>query len=462
MNPDPAPSSIRLSPSSRREFLKTSSKIAAVSALAGVVLPHVHAQGSDVLQVALVGCGGRGTGAAADALSATNGRLQLVAMADVFEDKLKNSFDGLQKQFPNQIDVPPDRKFIGFDSYKQALDSLKPGAIAIFTTPPAFRWVHFKYAIEKRLNVFMEKPITVDAPTTKRMMALADEADKKNLKVGVGLMVRHCRARQALKQRIDDGEIGDIITMRAYRLQGPGGSAFTKAMPPGQNETLYQIRNFHSFLWASGGLFSDFNIHQVDETCWMKGSWPVRATATGGRNYRGDFVDQNFDNYNIEYIFEDGARLHFTSRVMSGCHNDFSSYVHGSKGIGVVSATAHTPGKCKTFKGHTLNRANMIWEFPQPEKNPYRLEWEDLVDAIKNNKPYNEVKRGAMASVVTSMGRMAAHTGKVVELSEYMEHDHEFAPGLDTLTKDSPAPLQKNANGLYPIPRPGIVTDREY
>src|SRR5215468_11698439 len=272
--------------STRREFIKTTGRIAAASALAGVALPSVHAAGSDLIQVALIGCGGRGSGAAANALATKSGPIKLVAMADVFERRLTSSFDSLTKDYAAQVDVPSDRKFIGFDAYQKAMDCLKPGDIAIFATPPAFRWVHFTYAIAKGLDVFMEKPVTVDGPTTRKMLALADESEKKNLKVGVGLMVRHCKARQALHQKIESGELGDLMLLRAYRMAGQAAHAGPK--PDDLSEVLYQIRRFHSFLWASGGIFSDFNIHQIDECCWMKNAWPVRAHATGGRHYRGD------------------------------------------------------------------------------------------------------------------------------------------------------------------------------
>src|SRR5512142_2014855 len=203
MNQDP------LDSTSRREFLKNTGRLAAVSALAGTVLPHVHAAGSDLIQVALVGCGGRGSGAAVDALSTTSGPIKLVAMADAYERRLRSSYDNLAKNVSEKMDVPEDRRFVGFDAYKKAMDCLKPGDVAIFATPPAFRWVHFQYAIQKNLNVFMEKPTTVDGPTTRKMLKLAEDAAKKNLKVGVGLMVRHCRGRQELKKRIDAGELGD-------------------------------------------------------------------------------------------------------------------------------------------------------------------------------------------------------------------------------------------------------------
>src|ERR1051325_5562406 len=181
--------------SSRREFIKNTGKIAAASALAGVAIPHVHAAGNNTIQVALIGCGGRGTGAAGDALSVKNGPIKLVAMADVFEERLKVSHDALKrsKEFGKLVEVPEDRKFIGFDAYKKAMDCLKPGDIAIFATPLAFRWVHYTYAISKGLNVFMEKPLSADGPTTRRLIKLAEEASAKNLKCAVGLMSRHSR-----------------------------------------------------------------------------------------------------------------------------------------------------------------------------------------------------------------------------------------------------------------------------
>jgi predicted dehydrogenase len=307
----------KFSPSSRREFLKNTGCIAAVSALSGITLPSVHAGGSDLIRVALIGCGGRGTGAAGQALSTRSGPSKLVAMADVFENKLRSSYENLKNAFAAQVDVPEDRKFIGFDAYQKAMDCLRPGDVAIFATPPAFRWVHFTYAIQKSLNVFMEKPVTVDGPTTRRMIQLADEADKKSLKVGVGLMVRHCQGRMQLWDRIRQGQIGDIMYLRAYRMGRPAGTAGPNAGD--MSELLYQVKRFHSFMWASGGLFSDFNIHQIDECCWMKDAWPVRAQATGGRQYRGDSVDQNFDHYSVEYVFADGVRFLFTGQSQQAC-----------------------------------------------------------------------------------------------------------------------------------------------
>lgn len=457
---------------SRREFLSNTTRTVGASALAGIALPPVHAAENNTIQLALVGCGGRGTGAAGDALSINNGPIKLVAMADVVPKKLNDSYDKLKTQFGDRVDVPPERRFLGFDAYTQAMDALKPGDVVILGTPPAFRWVQFTRAIDKGVHTFMEKPVTVDGPTTRRMLKLGELSQQKNLKVGVGLMVRHCRARQELYKRIQDGQIGEIVALRGYRMGQGGGTAGPK--PEGVSELTYQIQRFHAFLWASGGVFSDYYIHQIDECSWMKGAWPVEAHAIGGRHYRGDSLDQNLDTYHVEYVFPDGTRLFFDGRNMAGCRDEFASYAHGSKGSAVISTLYHTPGMTRIYKGQKIPRVmsrsdlplpddpNLAWAFPQPERSPYLWEWDDLITAIREDRPYNEVKRGAEASLVASMGRMAAHTGQIITFDQILNSQHEFAPDVDKLTMDGPPPLRLMADGRYPVPEPGIKKDREY
>jgi predicted dehydrogenase len=380
-------------------------------------------------------------------------------MADVFQHRVGGSYKGLKNRYQDRVAVPDDRKFIGFDAYQKAIDCLKPGDVVILASPPAFRWVHYTYAIEKGVNVFMEKPVTVDGPTTRRMIELAKQADQKNLKCGVGLMVRHCRGRRELYDRIKSGEIGDLVMMRGYRM---GAWSGTGPKPANISELLFQVQRFHSFLWASGGVFSDFYIHQIDEISWMKDAWPIQAHAVGGRHYRGDAVDQNFDSYGVEYTYPDGTKLFYNGRNMNGCHSQFSSYAHGTKGCAIISTSGHDPGKVRTFRGQDFDKEKQIWAFPQPEASPYQLEWNDLIDAIRQDLPFNEVERGAIASLVTSMGRMAAHTGQVVTYDDILHCDHEFAPDVDKLTMDSPAPLPIGPDGQYAWPMPGIKKKREY
>jgi predicted dehydrogenase len=309
----------------------------------------------------------------------------------------------------------------------------------------------------------MEKPVTVDGPTTKRIIALGEEAKAKNLKVGVGLMCRHCEARGELENRIRDGQIGEILALRAYRQTGPVGSALVEPRPGDISELMYQIRKFHGFLWASGGCYSDFLIHNIDECCWMKGAWPVQAKGSGGRVYRGEYIDQNFDTYSIEYTFADGSKLFLEGRNIPGCTQEFASYAHGTKGLAVISTNSHTPAKCRIYQGQKIARDDLAWAYPPPEPNPYQLEWDHLIEAIRKDKLHNEVKRGAEASLVTSMGRMAAHTGQVITFEDMLNCPHEFAPDVDKLAMDGPAPLQVDSSlGHYPYPQPGILRDREF
>ena len=451
----------------RRDFLKNSGTVAAATGLVAAAAPSVHAAEDNEIKVALIGCGGRGTGAAQNALSVDNGPIRLVAMADVFDNRLKSSYTSLSgmQNLKGTVDVPEERRFVGFDAYREAMDCLEPGDVAIFTTPLAFRWVHFRYAIEKGINVFMEKPVTADAPTSRRMLEMNKQAIDKNMKVAVGLMCRHCDARRELFDRIQNGEIGDLNMMRAYRITGPTGSA--EAPPQAKqdghlSELMYQIKHFHGFLWLSGGAVSDFLIHNIDETCWMKNDWPVKAHALGGRHYRGDAVDQNFDSYAIEYTFADGAKMFVDGRTVRGCKKEFASYAHGTKGLAVVSSSSHWPARSRIYSGQNMDKSKIVWQYPEEKNNPYQAEWNHLIEAIREDKPYNELQRGVMASAVTSMGRMAAHTGQEITLEKFMNLKHEFSPKTDELTLDSESPLKAKEDGTYSIPMPGLVKKQEY
>ena len=261
---------------SRRDVLKATGGVAAATALAGVAIPqHVYAAQENTIRLALVGCGGRGTGAASDALSVKTGPTKLVAMADVFEDRLNTSYNAIKTKHKEQVDVPHDRRFIGFDAYKKAIDCLRPGDVVILATPPAFRWVHFTYAIAKGINVFMEKPVCVDGPTGRRMLALGEEAAKKNMKVGVGLMCRHSEARHELSKRIKDGRdrrpclaasvpraLGQLRLVRrtdAGRHERPGLSdPQVPRVPVGQRRTVQRFPDpQHRRMLLDEGCLSD-------------------------------------------------------------------------------------------------------------------------------------------------------------------------------------------------------------
>jgi predicted dehydrogenase len=446
----------------RRDVLKSSAGVASAAALTGLATSDLFAAEDNTIRVALVGCGGRGTGAVVNTFRTTSGPTKLVAMADVFPERLGASYNALAKRSAKQVEVPEDHKFIGFDAYKKAIDCLRKGDMVILATPAAFRWVHFGYAIEKGVNVFMEKPLSVDGPSTARMLKLAEESVKKNLKVGDGLMCRHCEARGELFRRIKNDEIGPLLLMRVNRLSGHTGNAPCLKKPEGLSELMYQVRSFHGFLWASGGAFSDFLIHNIDEACWMKDAWPVKVSGSGGRNYRSDpktgteWVDQNFDTYSAEYTFADGTKFVLEDRRIPGCHQEYATYAHGTKGAAVVSMFGHAPSHACYYKNQALKgEPAWAWGDPDREPNPYQVEIDDLIEAIRKDKPYNEAERGAKASLVAAMGRKACHTGRIVTYEEMLKDDHDFAPGVEKLTLDSDAPLKADKDGRYPVPMPG-------
>ncbi|MCC6428677.1 MAG: Gfo/Idh/MocA family oxidoreductase [Phycisphaerales bacterium] len=460
----------------RREFLNDATGITAATLLGARAFGAVHIGGSDTIQVALVGCGSRGAGAAVNALSVKRGPVKLVAMSDVFEDKVKSSHEAItealrespDKALISGLDASPEKRFVGFDGYRHAMDCLRPGDVVILATPPAFRWVHFTYAIEKGLNVFMEKPICVDGPTGKRMLELAERSRQKDLKVAVGLMSRHSRAMQELAKRVQDGELGEIISQYGYRMQGSIATFRSPPKPDGVTDLEYQLRRFHSFLWASGGGFNDFFIHHIDHIGWMKGAWPVKAQGIGGRHYRSrdgvSYIDQNFDSYAVEYTYADGTKFMFDGRNIDGCQERFQSYMHGTKGSAIVSAYSDCGAPSRIYSRHDFSPQSLVWtsKVAPTESNPYQNEWEDFVGAIRDGQAYNEAKYGIEASLVCNMGRMSAHTGREITFQEMLDCRHEFAPDLEWLTLGSAAPLLAGADGRYPVPQPGILTDREY
>src|SRR5512136_85764 len=358
-------------PASRRDFIKTTGQFAAVSALAGVAIPHVHAAENNTIQLALIGCGGRGSGAVANAMSAgglvlgddsgtkravgtgAGGPIKLVAMADLRQDRLDQSHKVLTQTLGEHIDVPPERRFLGFDGYRHAIDCLRPGDVAMLTTHAAFRAPHLEYAVEKGVNVFMEKDFAADPGGIQRILRAGEAAEKKNLKIAAGLMARHSSARQALIQKIRDGAMGEVQLIRAYRMD-PG--YFMGPFPKGQNELLWQLSPGHpyQFLWASGGIFIELMIHQIDECFWIKDSLPVSAHGVGGRFAGSADCSQNLDSYSIEYTFADGTKAQITGRYIPNCHSDFASFVHGTKCAGQFSGNVHAP-TCWIAKGQRLS-----------------------------------------------------------------------------------------------------------
>ncbi len=434
----------------RRDFLKQSGGVLAGAALASAISARSYAAEDNTIKVALVGCGGRGTGAAANALATTSGPTKLVAMADVFDSRLKSSLNSLTKQFPEQVDVPPERQFVGLDGYKKAIDCLSGADVVLLTTPPAFRPMHLEYAVEKGRNVFMEKSFAVDGPGIRRVLAAGKKAETKNLKIAGGLMSRHYVPLGEAVRQIHEGAIGDVITCWAYREHNSVGFS---PKQEGESDLAHQIRNYSCYTWLNGSFLLDWLIHNLDVCCWVKDGWPVSAQGQGGRQVR-DKADQLFDHYAVEYTFADGTRLMAQGRHMDNCWGFFGDVIHGAKGCAVLGEGITDP---KIYKGHQPTSANVVWEYKGPPCNHYQLEHDLLFAAIREDKPYNEAERCAYAALVGILGRMAAESGKEVTWEQALNSKIELAPGLENLTWDSPAPVMPNAEGKYPIAMPGFT-----
>ena len=436
---------------SRREFLRLGGKVGAAAALAGVSVPRVHAAEDNTIRLALIGCGGRGTGAAANALSASGGPTKLLAMADLVETRLAGSHKTLSKEFGPAVDVPPDRRFIGFDAYRKAIDCLRPGDVAMLCGYAAWRPLQLEYAVDRGINVFMEKSFACDPPGVRRIIKAGEKADKKNLKIAAGLMCRHSVNRQELIKRIRDGELGDVRLIRAYRMQPVG---FLGRKNPDQSELLFQIRNFIRFFWVSGGLYAEMTIHQIDEVCWLKDALPIAAHGIGGRAPNNTDASQNLDSYSIEYTFADGGKATVAARYLAGCHNEFATYVHGTKSAAQFSGNIHA-GTVQTYQDQRIARDHVAWKAPKEQFSPWQAEWNVLLRAIRNDRPHNEARRAALSNLADIMGRAAVHSGKVVTWDQAMASDFQWCPNVDQMTYDTVPPLQPDPQGHYPVPSPG-------
>ncbi|MEI6786685.1 MAG: twin-arginine translocation signal domain-containing protein [Verrucomicrobiota bacterium] len=431
----------------RREFLKTSGTALAGAALASAIARPGYAAESNTIKIALVGCGGRGTGAAAQAMS-TQGPTKLWAMADVFENRLQSSLANLKEGHEKQLDVPPERQFVGMDSYKKAIDSLDKGDVVLLTTPPAFRPMHLEYAVKKGVNVFMEKSFAVDGPGVRRVLKAGEVATRENLKVAGGLMSRHYTPLEEAIKLVHDGMIGELITVWAYRMHGPVGVG---ARQPNTKELAHQIANYSCFTWLNGSFLEDWLIHNIDVCCWAKNAWPVSVQGMGGRQVRKD-ADQLFDHYAAEYTFADGTRFVAEGRHIANCFDSWGAILQGAKGSAIMGEGQDDP---RLFKGWNQTSENLIWRHKGAKCDKYQYEHDLFFEAIRNNKTYNETERCAKASLTCIMGRMACESGKKITVEEALASNIELAPGLDNYTWDSNPPGMPDANGQYPIAMPG-------
>jgi predicted dehydrogenase len=426
---------------SRRQFLQTGSS-ALVGAAIAAQLPiakSAYAAGSDQLKIALVGCGGRGSGAAGQALS-TDGNVKLVAMADVLPDHLEKGLSGLKTAHPDRVDVPPDHQFTDFDGYKKAIALCD---VAILATSPGFRPIHFEEAVRQGKHVFMEKPVATDASGIRRVLAAAEEAKKKNLKVGVGFQRHHQDGYLEIVKRIHDGALGDIQVMRCY---WDGGSRDGVERESGEAEMHYQIRNWYYFTWLSGDHIVEQHVHNIDVCNWIKGAHPIRAQGMGGRQVRNaKRHGQIFDHHFVEFEYADGSRMFSQCRQIPGCWPAISEHVLGSKG----SADLNAGRNLYAIKGASP------WRFPAKTKtkDAYQQEHDDLFEAIRKDQPYNEAEHSAHSTMTAILGRMATYTGQQIEWEDAFNSKTDLVP--NPCSWDTQPPVLPDADGWYPVARPG-------
>jgi predicted dehydrogenase len=437
----------------RREFLRQGGSLAAGAVVLGSLSSAAFAGEDNTIRLALIGCGGRGAGAVGDALSVPEaGPVKLYAMADVNEGRLESRHKALLKSFPDKVDVPADRKFIGFGAYRRAIDILRPGDVAMCTTRAYIRPVHVEYAIRKGINVFMEKPFASDPGGMHRLLRAGEMAEKKNVKVAAGLQCRHSPARQALIERIRGGEMGEIPLVRANRLGGGGwlGNQREKA-----NDLMSQLQFGRThLLWVGSGHMVDNLIHQVDECCWIKDAWPVSAVGLGGRVPHSKDLGQNIDVYSMEFTFADGTKAFCGFRRIAKTRSEFATFIHGTKCAAQFSGRTHA-ATVHMFKDQRIEQDNIAWTPPKDRHSPWQYEWNVFIDSIRKDRPHNEVKRAVYSDLTTLMGRAACHTGQMVTWDEMMKSRFQFCDYLDELDYDSPVPVKADENGLFPTPIPG-------
>ncbi len=437
---------------SRRGFLKKSSGLVATSALAGTlgIARAAHAAGDDTLKVALIGCGGRGTGAVVQALN-TDGPVKLWAMADLFEDKIERSLATLLKSdkgrydrqahqgLANIVDVPPERRFVGFDAYRQAIDSGVD--VVILTTQPHFRPIHFEYAVEQGKHVFMEKPVATDVPGIRQVLAAAELAKKKNLKVGVGFQRHHDAPYIETVDRLRNAAIGDIRYLRCYWNSSGARQPFVRE--PGMGEMEYQLRSAYYFTWLSGDHIVEQHVHNIDVCNWIMGAHPVEAQGQGGRQVRvGPLVGDIFDHHSVEYTYADGTKMFSQCRHIPACWNAVAEYAVGLKGEANVG-------------GGRIEAGDDRWSYRGSKKNPYQVEHDVLFDAIRNDRPHNEAHYGAITTMTAILGRMATYSGKVVRWDDAIQSEVSLAP--DRYAWDGTPSALPGEDGLYPCAMPGVT-----
>jgi len=429
---NPQPSS--LNHSSRRDFLKSSTAAVVAGGIASQLaapLPQVHAAGSDTLRLGLIGCGGRGSGAAHQALTA-DANTRLVALGDVFADQLEQSLASLKKtKVGDRVEVDQDHRFVGWDAYKQVIDSVD---IVLLAAPPHFRPLHLKAAVDAGKHVFAEKPVAVDAPGIRSVLATSEEARKKNLVLVSGLCWRYETNMQKTIQRIHEGGLGDIVALETTRYGGGVGKLAPRQ--PGWTDMAAQMRNWYYYTWLSGDFLVEQFVHELDKMSWvMKNEYPISCTCTGGRQTRvGPEYGHIYDHFNAIFEYENGVKLYAGTRHQPGCSNVNLDLVHGST------------GRCD-LKKYTITGLNP-WRLRDRPTVMHQLEQDAFLSYIRAGDPHNDGEYMSKSSLMAIMARMSAYTGRTITWEQALNSQEDLSPPAYDWNVSLPEP---------PVAMPGIT-----
>jgi predicted dehydrogenase len=436
---------------SRREFLKNS----ALATGGLLTLPYVSDAGyfnsvDDAIKVALIGCGGRGTGAAMQALLSKQ-NVKLVAMADAFRDRLDECYSalmsddlsdwsGIAGNVKDKVLVKDDTKFVGFDAYQKAIPLAD---VIILATPPGFRPIHFEEAIRQGKHVFMEKPVATDPAGVKKVLDAAAIAKQKKLNVVVGLQRHYQNSYRELYKRVKDGMIGDITSGQVW---WNNDGVWVKTREPNQTEMEYQMRNWYYFNWLCGDHITEQHIHNIDVMNWFKGDYPVKAQGMGGRQVRtGKEFGEIYDHHFVEFHYADGSVLNSQCRHIKGTYAIVDEMIVGTKGVVKAGAAEIT------------SKGKVLYKFDKgTENNPYQTEHDELFAAIaKGQYKFADAENGAKATLTSILGRMATYSGQVMEWDKVLNSGLSIMP--TKFAWDAEPPVKPDADGFYPIATPGVT-----
>src|SRR5580704_6617870 len=422
----------------RRGFIKTTTAVVGGSLLGGLAIERsAYAAPDETLKIALIGCGGRGSGAAEQMLRAADGKGKLIAMADVSEEHLKSKLGAIKQAFPDRVDVPQDRQFVSWDAYKHAIELAD---VVILATPPGIRPIHLEAAVNAGKHIFSEKPLAVDGPGVRKVLAACEMAKQKNLKVGVGLQRHHHPRYEEAIKRIHDGEIGEILSMRCY---WNGQRPWQHPRKPEQTEMQFQMDNWYYFTWLCGDHIVEQHIHNLDVCNWMKKAHPVKAYGMGGaQKPRTSNDGEIFDHHAVEFEYADGTRMFSQCRHILGCWDSVAAHAVGTNGLADLQDG-----------GNFLVKGKSTWRGTGKGIDAWQLEHYQFFEAILKDKPYNELEYGAHSTLTAIMGRMATYSGKVIEWDQALNSKLELGP--DVYSWDGKPKPQVGADGLYPMPMPG-------